>query len=46
MTLPLPIFLLTDFGTHDTYVGQVKAVLSARSPGAPPPFPPEPQEAG
>ena len=35
MTLPLPIFLLTDFGTHDTYVGQVKAVLSARSPGAP-----------
>ncbi len=35
MTVPLPIFLLTDFGTHDTYVGQVKAVLSARAPGAP-----------
>ena len=34
MTPPLPIFLLTDFGTSDTYVGQVKAVLSARAPGA------------
>lgn len=35
MTDPLPIVLLTDFGTSDTYVGQVKAVLSARAPGAP-----------
>ena len=35
MTDPLPIVLLTDFGTHDTYVGQVKAVLTARAPGAP-----------
>ena len=35
MTGPLPIVLLTDFGTHDTYVGQVKAVLTARAPGAP-----------
>ena len=35
MTAPLPIFLLTDFGTRDAYVGQVKAVLSARAPGAP-----------
>lgn len=34
MTAPLPIFLLTDFGARDTYVGQVKAVLSARAPGA------------
>ena len=32
---PLPIFLLTDFGPHDAYVGQVKAVLAARAPGAP-----------
>ena len=35
MTAPIPIVLLTDFGTHDTYVGQVKAVLTARAPGAP-----------
>ena len=35
MTDPLPIVLLTDFGTRDTYVGQVKAVLTARAPGAP-----------
>ena len=35
MTDPLPIVLLTDFGTRDTYVGQVKAVLAARAPGAP-----------
>ena len=35
MTDPLPIFLLTDFGTSDTYAGQVKAVLSSRAPGAP-----------
>ena len=35
MTDPLPIVLLTDFGTSDTYVGQVKAVLTARAPGAP-----------
>ena len=34
MTDPLPIFLLTDFGASDTYAGQVKAVLSARAPGA------------
>ncbi|MCY3645735.1 MAG: SAM-dependent chlorinase/fluorinase [Chloroflexi bacterium] len=34
MTDPLPIILLTDFGTSDTYVGQVKAVLTARAPGA------------
>ena len=31
---PLPIILLTDFGTRDTYVGQVKAVLTARAPGS------------
>ncbi|MDE2669123.1 MAG: SAM-dependent chlorinase/fluorinase [Chloroflexota bacterium] len=35
MTDPLPIVLLTDFGTSDTYVGQVKGVLTARAPGAP-----------
>ena len=35
MTDSLPIVLLTDFGTRDTYVGQVKAVLTARAPGAP-----------
>ena len=35
MTPPLPIVLLTDFGTSDTYVGQVKAVLTSRAPGAP-----------
>ena len=35
MTSPIPIVLLTDFGTRDTYVGQVKAVLAARAPGAP-----------
>ncbi len=35
MTAPLPIFLLTDFGTADSYAGQVKAVLTARAPGAP-----------
>ena len=34
MTDPLPIVLLTDFGTRDTYVGQVKAVLAARAPGS------------
>ncbi len=34
MTDPLPIVLLTDFGTRDTYVGQVKAVLTARAPGS------------
>lgn len=34
VTSPLPIFLLTDFGARDTYVGQVKAVLSAHAPGA------------
>ncbi len=33
--MALPVVLLTDFGTRDTYVGQVKAVLSARAPGAP-----------
>lgn len=29
----LPIFLLTDFGLQDAYVGQMKAVLLARAPG-------------
>ncbi len=29
-----PVFLLTDFGLDDTYVGQMKAVLLARAPGA------------
>lgn len=29
----LPIFLLTDFGLQDAYVGQMKAVLQARAPG-------------
>ncbi len=35
MTSMLPVFLLTDFGTRDAYVGQMKAVLTARAPGAP-----------
>ncbi|HCV00294.1 MAG TPA: hypothetical protein DGL25_03750, partial [Dehalococcoidia bacterium] len=35
MTASTPIFLLTDFGNQDTYVGQVKAVLSTRAPGVP-----------
>ncbi len=29
----VPVFLLTDFGITDTYVGQMKAVLLARAPG-------------
>lgn len=29
----IPIFLLTDFGLQDAYVGQMKAVLLARAPG-------------
>ena len=29
----VPVFLLTDFGLQDTYVGQMKAVLLARAPG-------------
>jgi S-adenosylmethionine hydrolase len=29
-----PIVLLTDFGTRDTYVGQVKAVIASIAPGA------------
>lgn len=29
-----PIFLLTDFGTRDAYVGQVKAVIAGIAPGA------------
>ncbi len=28
-----PVFLLTDFGTDDTYVGQMKAVVLRRAPG-------------
>jgi S-adenosyl-L-methionine hydrolase (adenosine-forming) len=31
----LPVFLFTDFGSADIYVGQVKAVLHARVPGSP-----------
>lgn len=30
---PHPIFLITDFGLTDTYVGQMKAALLARAPG-------------
>lgn len=30
----MPIVLFTDFGAADLYVGQVKAVLAARAPGA------------
>jgi S-adenosylmethionine hydrolase len=30
-----PIFLLSDFGTRDSYVGQVKAVLASIAPGSP-----------
>jgi hypothetical protein len=33
--MTLPIFLLTDFGTRDTYVGQMKAVILGIAPGAP-----------
>jgi S-adenosyl-L-methionine hydrolase (adenosine-forming) len=29
----LPVFLFTDFGSADIYVGQVKGVLHARAPG-------------
>ena len=32
MTAAPPIFLLTDFGWRDSYVGQVKAVLAHRAP--------------
>ncbi|MGE5596364.1 MAG: S-adenosyl-l-methionine hydroxide adenosyltransferase family protein [Hyphomicrobiales bacterium] len=32
---PRPIVLLTDFGTRDQYVGQVKAVLAGIAPEAP-----------
>ena len=32
MTAAPPIFLLTDFGWRDSYVGQVKAVLAHRTP--------------
>lgn len=34
-TLTRPIFLLTDFGTRDHHVGQVRAVISGIAPGAP-----------
>ncbi len=34
--VPVPVFLLTDFGLRDTYVGQMKAVLLARAPGCQP----------
>lgn len=30
-----PIFLLTDFGTRDHYVGQLRGVLATLAPGAP-----------
>lgn len=33
MDTPAPIFLYTDFGSADIYVGQVKAVLHAEAPG-------------
>ena len=33
--LTAPIFLLTDFGLRDSYVGQVKAVISALAPASP-----------
>lgn len=33
--LSRPLFLLTDYGTRDTYVGQVKAVIAGVAPGAP-----------
>ena len=34
-TLTRPIFLLTDFGTRDHYVGQVKAIIAGIAPGCP-----------
>ena len=34
MTAAPPIFLLTDFGTRDSYAGQVKAVLTAGALGS------------
>jgi S-adenosylmethionine hydrolase len=34
-TLTRPIFLLTDFGTRDSYVGQVRAVLATIAPRSP-----------
>lgn len=34
-TLTRPIFLLTDFGLRDHYVGQVRAVLASIAPGSP-----------
>jgi S-adenosylmethionine hydrolase len=34
MCAAAPIFLFTDFGSADIYVGQVRAVLYARSPGS------------
>lgn len=33
--LARPIFLLTDFGTRDSYVGQVKAVIAGIAPRSP-----------
>jgi len=29
------IFLFTEFGAHDIYVGQLKAVLTKQAPGIP-----------
>jgi S-adenosylmethionine hydrolase len=34
-TVTRPIFLLTDFGLSDSYVGQVRAVISGIAPAAP-----------
>jgi hypothetical protein len=34
-TVARPIFLLTDFGLHDHYVGQVKGVIASISPHSP-----------
>lgn len=33
--LTRPIFLLSDFGTRDTYAGQLRAVIATIAPGAP-----------
>lgn len=33
--LTRPVFLLTDYGTSDTYVGQLRAVITAQAPRSP-----------
>ena len=33
-SIKLPIFLMTDFGSRDTYVGQMRAVIASAAPGS------------